>query len=129
STIATFGAGRWPLEDIPWRTTDQIESDYFSLLVTSIVAQDLVRRRASDASRSRAGRVLDELANRSRITRRPFERNDPALPLHSPGYRIDLEGDDDADLGLGWIVSDFSPLLLKRTVRIAGLMRDTELRG
>ncbi len=130
STIATFGSGRWPLEDIPWRTTDRAESDYFSLLVTSIVVQDLVRRRAPDAALSRVGQVLNELANRARITRRPFEQNDQALPMHAPGVRIDLLGTDgDTDTKVGWIVSDFAPLLLKRTVRIAGLMRDTELRG
>ena len=130
STIATFGSGRWPLEDIPWRTTDRAESDYFSLLVTSIVVQDLVRRRAPDAALSRVGQVLNELANRARITRRPFEQNDPALPMHSPGVRIDLLGaEDDPDTRLAWTVSDFAPLLLQRTVRIAGLMRDTELRG
>ncbi|TMM35230.1 MAG: hypothetical protein E6F99_20155 [Actinobacteria bacterium] len=130
STIATFGSGRWPLEDIPWRTTDRAESDYFSLLVTSIVVQDLVRRRAPDAALSRVGQVLNELANRSRITRRPFELNDPALPMHSPGVRIDLFGaDGDTETTLRWTVSDFAPLLLQRTVRIAGLMRDTERRG
>ena len=35
ATIATFGEARWPLEDIPWKTTDGRESDYYSLLVTS----------------------------------------------------------------------------------------------
>ncbi len=130
STIATFGSDRWPLEDIPWRTTDRVESDYFSLLVTSIVVQDLVRRRAPDADLNRVGQVLNELANRARITRRPFQQDDPALPMHAPGVRIDLLGaDGDDDVNLGWVVSDFAPLLLKRTVRIAGLMRDTELRG
>jgi hypothetical protein len=130
STIATFGPGRWPLEDIPWRTTDRVESDYFSLLVTSIVVQDLVRRRAPDAALSRVGQVLVELANRARITRRPFEKNDPAIALHAPGVRIDLlGGEPDDEIRLGWTVTDFSPLLLKRTMRIAGLMRDTELRS
>jgi hypothetical protein len=129
STIATFGSGRWPLEDIPWRTTDRLESDYFSLLVSSIVVQDLVRRRAPDAALNRVGAVLAELSNRARITRRPFEKDDPALPMHSPGVRVELLGRDGAEeVRLGWIVPDFAPLLLKRTVRIAGLMRETELR-
>ena len=36
--IATFGGGdRWPIEDLPWTTTDGSESDYYSLLLTSIV--------------------------------------------------------------------------------------------
>lgn len=128
STIATFGTGRWPLEDIPWRTTDRDESDYFSLLVSSIVVQDLVQRRAPDTDLSRVGQVLAELANRARITRRSFE-NDSAIALHSPGIRIELLGAKPDDLALGWTVTDFSPLLLKRTMRIAGLMRDTELRS
>jgi hypothetical protein len=129
-TIATFGIGRWPLEDIPWRTTDLLESDYFTLLVSSIAVQDLIRQRASDRTLNRVGQVLIELANRARITRRAFESNDPAMHLHAPGLRMDLLGTtDDGDFRLGWAVSDFSPLLLKRTVRMVGLMRDTELRG
>lgn len=129
-TIATFGTGRWPLEDIPWRTVDRLESDYFTLLVTSIAVQDLIRRHAPDSVLNRVSQVLVELAHRARITRRAFENNDPALHLHSPGLRMDLlGGTDDGDFRLGWAVSDFSPLLLKRTVRIAGLMRDTELRS
>src|SRR5205807_1460449 len=60
STIARFGNGRWPLEDMPWRTTDELESDYFTLLVTSIMTQDLIARRASDEDLSRVGRVLTE---------------------------------------------------------------------
>lgn len=130
SRIATFGSGRWPLEDLPWRTTDRVESDYFSLLVTSIVVQELVQRRAPDSELNRVGQVLVELANRARITRRPFDTADRSVLMHAPGVRIDLlGGEDEGDLKLGWVVSDFSPLLLKRTMRIAGLMRDTELRS
>ncbi|MFD0852350.1 hypothetical protein ACFQ07_08955, partial [Actinomadura adrarensis] len=70
STIASFGDGRWPLEDIPWRTTDSEESDYFSLLVTTMAIQDLEGRRATDDELRRLGSVLKELAERGRITRR-----------------------------------------------------------
>jgi hypothetical protein len=129
STIASFGSGRWPLEDIPWRTTDAQESDYFSLLVTAMTVQDLVRRRAPDVELDRVGRILDELAHRARITRRPFA-GDPAVALHTPGVVIDLNGSE--ELGptrLTWACADFSPLLFKRTVLLAGLMRDTGLRG
>ncbi|HEY0638179.1 MAG TPA: SCO2524 family protein [Pseudonocardiaceae bacterium] len=129
SRIATFGSGRWPLEDIPWRTTDRVESDYFSLLVTSIVVQDLVERRAPDASLNRVGQVLVELANRARITRRPFEEDDRQVAMHAPGVRIDLLSGDSDVAEFSWVVTDFSPLLLKRTMRIAGLMRDTTLRS
>lgn len=129
SKIASFGSGRWPLEDIPWQTADTEESDYFSLLVSSIAVQDLVHRRASDTELSRVGRVLDELANRARITRRPFAAGDPAVGLHSPGVRVALVGTETHGPGrMSWVVSDFSPLLLKRIVRIAGLLRDTTQR-
>ncbi len=129
STIATFGTGRWPLEDLPWCTSDGQESDYFSLQVSAMVVQDLVRSRASDAELGRVGRILEELANRGRIDRRPLE-NDSALQLHAPGVRLRLRGSEAVgDHPVGWLVSNFSPLLLKRTLAIAGLVRDTDLRG
>ncbi|OLB81325.1 MAG: hypothetical protein AUI14_03785 [Actinobacteria bacterium 13_2_20CM_2_71_6] len=128
STIARFGKGRWPLEDLPWRTTDGVQSDYLSLLVSSIMVQDLVTRRASDEDLSRVGRVLEELANRARITRREFP-NDPALELHSPGMKFELSGGPLAGgPRLHWVVPDFAPLLLHRTVRVAGLLRAAEPR-
>lgn len=129
STIASFDSVRWPLEDIPWRTNDELENDYFSLLVTAVTVQDLVSRRASDAELKRVGRVLEELANRGRVTRRPVER-DPAIAMHAPGFAFDLIGSDErGGPPLTWVVSDFSPLLLKRTMQVAGLVRDTDLRG
>lgn len=128
STIARFGVRRWPLEDIPWRTTDGEESDYFSLLVTTIATQDLVRSRAADVELSRVGQVLLELASRARVTRRPFD-SDPAVLLHSPGVRIGLEGSEaPGGSRLSWIASDFSPRLLWRAVSVAGLLRGTDER-
>ena len=47
ATIARFGRGRWPLEDIPWCTTDDEESDFFSLLVTSIAVRGLAQQRGT----------------------------------------------------------------------------------
>jgi len=129
ATIASFGPGRWPLEDIPWKTTAGRESDYFSLLVTSMVVNDLMRRRATDTDLGRLGGILEELATRSKITRRPV-LNDPAVEMHVPGIRMGLSGAE--ELGgprLSWVVSDFAPLLLKRTVQVAGLAKSTELRG
>jgi hypothetical protein len=129
STIASFGEGRWPLEDIPWQTTDGRESDYFSLLVTSVMVQDLPGRRASDAELSRVGNILTELATRARISRRPFE-DDVAVRLHSPGVEFELEGTEErGGPRLSWVASDFAPLLLKRVMRIATMLRDTEARG
>jgi hypothetical protein len=129
STIASFGEGRWPLEDIPWQTTDGRESDYFSLLVTSVMVQDLPGRRASTAELSRVGLILTELANRARITRRPFE-DDPAVKLHSPGVAFELDGTEErGGSRLSWMASDFAPLLLRRAMRIASMLRDTEVRA
>src|SRR5512139_1842516 len=48
STVARFDRERWPLEDIPWRTSDGEESDYYSLLVTSVLLQDLINRTATE---------------------------------------------------------------------------------
>jgi hypothetical protein len=129
STIASFGEGRWPLEDIPWKTTDGAESDYFTLLVTSVMVQDLPGRRASDADLGRVASILGELANRARITRRAFE-DDSAVDLHSPGVGVRLDGSEErGGPQLRWIASDFAPLLLRRAVRIARMMRDPEPRG
>lgn len=130
STLAAFGGRRWPLEDIPWRTLDGLESDYFSLLVTSISVRDLVARRASDADLGRLGRILTELANRGRVTRRPTQE-DPAVLMHEPGVSLPLEGTEALGEGpnLKWVAADFSGLLLKRTVRIAELLNDIDLRS
>lgn len=127
--LATFGNGRWPLESMPWNTTDAVHSDYFSLLVSAIVTRDMVERRASDESLSRLGRVLGELAKRGRVTERA-EGDDPAVRLHSPGLRVGLGGAE--KIGgpeLYWQVSDFGAVLLKRIVRIAALIDDVDLRG
>ncbi len=128
ATIASFGDGRWPLEDIPWRTLDEAESDYFSLLVTSIAARDLAARRDTDVDLSRLGSILTELANRGRLTRRPFV-NDPAVLLHHPGVAMVLEGSDAYGPQLAWTADDFAPLLLKRALAIASLINDIELRS
>jgi hypothetical protein len=129
SIIASFGEGRWPLEDLPWQTTDGRESDYFSLLVTSVMVQDLPGRRASTADLDRVGLILTELANRARITRRPFE-DDPAVHMHSPGVEFELVGTEEpGGPRLSWVCSDFAPLLLRRATRIASMLRDTESRA
>ena len=129
SAVATFGKGRWPLEDLPWRRTNENESDYFSLLVTSIVVQDLVKRRADDNDLDRVGRVLENLANRARITLRSYI-GDIGPRLHAPGVKISLSSDSEGTApALSWVMSDFSPLLMKRVVSVAGLLRDSVLRG
>jgi hypothetical protein len=128
ATIASFGTGRWPLEDIPWRTLDDLESDFFSLLVTSISARNLAEQRNTDVDLSRLGLVLAELASRGRLTRRPTSA-DPAISLHQPGVSMLLEGTEAFGPPLIWIATDFAPLLLKRTMRIASLINNVQLRG
>lgn len=129
SRIASFGHGRWPLEDIPWRTTDGAESDYFTLLVSSITVQTLSRKPGADTELSRVGRVLEDLASRARIVRRPVD-DDPAIQLHSPGVPIKLVGSENAGgPRLSLSVYDFSPQLLQHTLRVAELAGTTELRG
>jgi hypothetical protein len=129
SKIARFGSGGWPLEDIPWRTTDGVESDYLSLLVCSIVVQELSNRRAPETESQRVGEVLYELAGRARINRRPLP-GDPALALHTPGFSLELDGTEKVGgPRLHWLLADFSPQLLKQAVRVAGMLRHNEQRG
>ncbi len=132
STLAGFGAERWPLEDIPWRTTDGRESDYYSLLVISVTVEALLQNRAGDLDLARVGRVLEELAVRGRVTRRALA-DDPAVELHAPGIRLNLYGAEDQLGGqtgpeVVWPVADFATALFKRTVRIASLAGGASLR-
>ncbi|MBO0867879.1 MAG: hypothetical protein J2P15_04885 [Micromonosporaceae bacterium] len=129
SRIARFGRGTWPLESMPWRTTDGFESDYLTLLIASIMINDLASRRASTSDLQRVAELLRELGARARITRRPLPR-DPAVSLHQPGFELVLEGSE--ALGgqrLTWYLADFAPQLLKQTLRVAGLLRDIPTRG
>lgn len=127
--IATYGADRWPLEDLPWRTTDGLESDYYSVLLTSIVIEGAGSDRVVDVDVNRIGRLLEELANRGRITRRPVA-GDPAVALHMPGMRLSLVGSQKVAEGprLRWTVSSFSVLVLKRLLRVAELVEDSSAR-
>jgi hypothetical protein len=127
--IATFGDDKWPLEDLPWRTTDGRESDYYSVLLTSIVIEGVGSEQVEDVDVDRIGRLLEELANRGRITRRPLA-NDPAIALHVPGMRLRLVGSEKVAEGprLQWTVSSFSVLVLKRLLRVAELIEDSSAR-
>jgi hypothetical protein len=124
--VATFGSGRrWPLEDLPWTTSDGAESDYYSLLLTSIVIEGAGGQRGLSVDVERVGRLLEELANRGRITRRPTIA-DPAIPLHIPGMRLRLYGSEKVAEGpqLQWTVSSYASLVLKRLLRVAELADD-----
>jgi hypothetical protein len=128
SVVARFGRDRWPLEDLPWHTTDDAESDYFSILVTSMVIRDLAAGRSDDVDLGRIGQVLEELANRGRINRRPL-LSDPAIDLHAPGVPFSLHGSELLGDGrMVWSADDFSALVLQATLRITGMVRDIELR-
>ncbi|WP_194819749.1 SCO2524 family protein [Nocardia sp. XZ_19_385] len=128
STISRFGTGRWPLEDLPWRTSDAKQSDYYSLVVTAFLIQDLLERESTtDLSRTVA--VLTQLAQRARIINREVP-DDPAAILHYPGITLTLKGSE-GDIGgplLGYQVGDFSTLLLKRSLQAARLARDVGIR-
>jgi hypothetical protein len=127
--VATFGGGRWPLEDLPWRTSDGRESDYYSVLLTSIVVEGIGTERIANVDVERIGRLLEELANRGRVTRRPME-DDPAVSLHIPGMELRLIGSEKVAEGprLQWIVSSYTLLVLKRLLRVAELVDDPAAR-
>lgn len=127
SRLARFGEGRWPLEDLPWRTVDDTENDYYSLAVSGLLIQDLRQRTASEADLQRVEPLLAELATRSRITRRAL-RDDPALTLHEPGLKIELEGSEDKGSRMAYQLADFAPVLLKRTTQLAELTIDPKTR-
>ncbi|MDX6739815.1 SCO2524 family protein [Actinocorallia sp. A-T 12471] len=135
SAIATYGEGRggtrWPLQDIPWRTTDNRESEYFTLMVSSLAIQDRETNtaRVLEEDLLRLTETLDELAQRGRITRRTT-REDPGVIFHHPGLRLELTGSSDLDGGptLRWQLSDFSAVMLKNTLRLTALTQDIALR-
>jgi hypothetical protein len=127
--LATFGGGRWPIEDLPWTTSDGDESDYYSLLLTSMVIQDTGRGRLSSADADRIGLLLEKLAERGRITYRPTS-HDPAVTLHVPGVQLRLIGSEKVAEGpqLQWTVPSFSSLVLKRLLKVAELLDDNAAR-
>ncbi|MGH3415432.1 MAG: SCO2524 family protein [Actinocrinis sp.] len=130
SRLALFdpvGGGKWPVEDLPWLTPDGVESDYFSLLICAVLIKDLRDRRGSEDNVRRIAPLLSELANRSRITRRPT-REDPALSVHAPGLLNPLDGSEVLGPPMALRITDFAPLLLKRTTQLASLTNNSEVR-
>lgn len=126
------------LEDVPWRTPDYDESEYYTLLVSRILVGD---GRSSTLGNSdildRLVRVAEELAQRGRITRHPVaddvagrvagrtERrdvhaSDSALRLHQPGKVLRLDpaaGSDGISVSLR--IYDYAPQLLKLAAKLA----------
>ncbi|MFI6803509.1 SCO2524 family protein [Streptomyces luteogriseus] len=128
SGVARFDARRWPLEDIPWPTTQQDpDSGYSSLSVISLLVHDLVRRRDTDDDLTRVTGVLERLADRARITSR-MTRDDPTARLHAPGVTHPLPGGEHLGPPMQWMMTDFSAQLLKRTVQLCALSRDLTTR-
>ncbi|MGW5637471.1 SCO2524 family protein [Streptomyces sp. NPDC003832] len=125
SRIARFDGERWPLEDIPWRTTGQrLESEYFSLSVAAILVHDLMRRRATDDDLNRTVTIMERLAERGRITSR-MTMDDPMVhTLHNVGVALPLQGSERLGPPMTWAMSDFSAQLLKRTVQLCTLSRN-----
>lgn len=131
STIATLGDTRWPVEEMPWRTTDDSESDYYSVLVLSMVRQSLADSGAPETDLARVTRVLEDLADRGRIRRRPLPK-DPALQLHAPGRWVNLVGASKVGAGgpeLGWRLGELSSLVLGRALAHAGQVNDQRERA
>jgi hypothetical protein len=128
SVMARFDQERWPLQDIPWRTSDGQESDYYSLLVMSVLIQDLINRTATDADLLKAVGILQELAQRGRITRR-MTVDDEAVELHFPGVRQGLSGSEEAvGSQVALFTADYAPLIIKRSLQAAQLTDDVEAR-
>ncbi|MEU6256382.1 SCO2524 family protein [Streptomyces sp. NPDC047043] len=125
SGIARFGDDRWPLEDIPWRTTGQkLESEYFSLSVAAILVHDLMRRRATDDDLTRTVSVMERLAERGRITSRMVRDDAVVHNLHNVGVALPLQGSERTGPLLQWSMNDFSAQLLKRTIQLCTLSRN-----
>jgi hypothetical protein len=127
--VATTGTERMAVEDIPWRTSDGIESEYYTLLVSSMVVQELAVSPTSSPILPRLARILEHLADRGRITSRPITRSpvptdDQALRLHQPGERLALVGTEALGSRQVWRISNYSSLLFKRSIRMAGLLSD-----
>jgi hypothetical protein len=125
--VSTFGS-HLPVEDVPWRTSDGDESDYFTLFVASMLVQQSANERNTSPVLLRMSQVFEDLARRGRITSRPTEGGDQALLLHHPGLRVSLVGSEELGPRQAWIVSSFSSLLLKRVIRLAGLLSETTQR-
>ncbi|MFG1777721.1 SCO2524 family protein [Micromonospora sp. NPDC049051] len=129
ATVATFGnRRRWPIEDIPWRTTDGDRTDYYTLQATSLAVKGLVAGgRGGDEEFGRIAAVLVELAQRARITRRASP-DEPALLVHAPGKRVTLIDDTSKPI-MTWNVNEYSTVLLQRAATVAGLLNNARRRS
>lgn len=117
STIATFGSGRWPVEDVPWEATDGQSSSYFSELVLSIVG--LAQEGGSiSGTIGRSVGVIEELAQRGLVNRRALE-DDRGILLHEPGVLMPMNGSELEGPPLAWSYNGYAATLAKTALRIA----------
>ncbi|GAA1966685.1 SCO2524 family protein [Catenulispora subtropica] len=120
STIATFGTGRWPMEDVPWEGSDGQTSPYFTELVLSIVSTSLVGGNAKGDVVGRSVGVLEELAQRGRVSRRAVEE-DRGITMHDPGVPIPLRGSELNGPPLAWVYTGYAATLAKAALRFASV--------
>jgi hypothetical protein len=117
STIATFGTGRWPVEDVPWESTDGQSSSYFSELVLSIVG--LAQEDGTvTGTIGRSVGVIEELAQRGLVNRRALE-DDRGILLHEPGVLMPMKGSELEGPMLAWSYNGYAATLAKTALRIA----------
>ena len=124
--IATFGADRrWPMEDLPWTRPTATSPTTTRCCSPRSSSRARGGERSLNVDFERVARLLEELADRGRITRRPTT-DDPAVALHIPGMRLRLYGSEKVAEGplLQWTVSSYASLVLKRLLRVSELIDD-----
>jgi len=134
--FAETPSGAWAVEDLPWRTADGSASDYWTLyLLTIALASDQARENfGGEQKLSRLLSLLEELAQRGRITRRPHPPGaDPAVALHvPPGEQLCLrtmmpDGQPGA-MVYSWSIYDFAPRLLKLVAQVLAIATERSVR-
>lgn len=132
-------AGRWAIEDIPWTTADGSVSDYWTLYMLTVATSSRagLSQFAEEEKLDRLLYLVDELAQRGRLTRRPAGKDDPALGLHLPAgqglaseQQLKLHFDPEAGVNAvyEWAIYDYAPKLLKLCGRVLGLVKTRETR-
>lgn len=128
--------GAWAVEDPPWRTSDGNASDYWTLyLLTIALASDEARETfGGEQKLSRLLSLLEELAQRGRVTRRPHPPGkDPAVDLHvPPGQQLSLKtvmaDGSPNDIAFRWSIYDFAPRLLKLVGQVLAIATERSVR-
>ncbi|MFG1994773.1 SCO2524 family protein [Actinoplanes sp. NPDC048988] len=130
ATIATLESdGAWPVEDLPWRTTDGRESEYYSLLVAGSVLSQMTGERPAEDRLRRLLTILERLAERNGVTARMPGDDVGAARNHYQGMSFPLIGSETpTSPQLTWNLVDIAPALLKRTVELAAISPSGALR-